>query len=73
MIFRYKVIFCDDIFGIGLIFADSYASATNKIENTYGEDLISIEKLKLIADDNLITFPNDKEDMIDIVEDNYIW
>lgn len=76
MLFRYKVLFCceeEEIFEIGLIFADSYTSATNKIEDTYRGNLISIEKLKQIADDNLVTFPYDKEDTIDMVEDNYIW
>lgn len=57
-----------------MIVADSYADAATKITNVYGEDLLSIEKLKQISHrEEVIVFPSDEESVIDKIEDDYIW
>lgn len=77
MVFRYKVLFYfddDEKIEIGLIVADSYTDAATKITNVYGEDLLSIEKLKQISHrEEVIVFPSDEESVIDKIEDDYIW
>lgn len=41
----------------GMGFADSFAQATGIIENHYGSDLISIQKLELFEESDLILMP----------------
>lgn len=41
----------------GMGFADSFAQAAGIIENFYGSDLISIQKLELFEESNLILMP----------------
>ena len=41
----------------GMGFADSFAQAAGIIENFYGSDLISIQKLELFEDSDLILMP----------------
>ena len=41
----------------GMGFADSFAQAAGIIENFYGSDLISIQKLELYEDSDLILMP----------------
>ena len=41
----------------GMGFADSFAQAAGIIENYYGSDLISIQKLELFEDSDLILMP----------------
>ena len=41
----------------GMGFADSFAQAAGIIENFYGSDLISIEKLELFEESDLILMP----------------
>ena len=41
----------------GMGFADSFAQAAGIVENFYGSDLISIQKLELFEDSDLILMP----------------
>lgn len=41
----------------GMGFADSFAQAAGIVENYYGSDLISIEKLELFEESDLIMLP----------------
>ena len=41
----------------GMGFADSFAHAAGIVENFYGSDLISIQKLELFEDSDLILMP----------------
>ena len=41
----------------GMGFADSFAHAAGILENYYGSDLISIQKLELFEESNLILMP----------------
>ena len=41
----------------GMGFADSFAQAAGNVENYYGSDLISIQKLELFEESNLILMP----------------
>lgn len=78
MIYRYKVKYnIDDVDfeEFGIVPADSFGSAATKLEEYYGQDLLSIEKLKPIMEyDNVIPFPKENgETILDKMEDEYIW
>lgn len=78
MIYRYKVK-CDiedvDFEEVGIVPADSFGSAATKLEEYYGQDLLSIEKLTpIMENDHAIPFPKENgEAILDKMEDEYIW
>lgn len=43
----------------GVLFADTYAEAAGKIEKTFGDELISIDRLYALEENDLITFDDE--------------
>ena len=55
----------------GMGFANSFATAAGLLENNYGSDLISIEKLELFEESDLILMPQSCIDDYRRRENNY--
>lgn len=77
-VFRFKVkVNNGDGVGVvrfGLAMGENYEDAMKQIEQYYDPTLLSVEKLAMIADSGVVVeFPDGTEDIIDKIEEVFVW